>query len=70
MTTVEGRLRYRISIETIAGDGVEVSEKESEGTEVSEEDDDEKKALKEDCELVMKDLKGFLTETTRGAKAG
>lgn len=65
MTTVEGTFKVpEISIETIADDGVEISERKAKEPKFPK-DDDEKKALKEDCELVMKDLKGFLTETAR-----
>ena len=65
MTTVEGTFKVpEISIETIADDGVEISERKAKEPKFPKEDD-EKKALKEDCELVMKDLKGFLTVTAR-----
>jgi uncharacterized FlaG/YvyC family protein len=49
-----------ISIETIADDEFEIRDaKAKEPKEV--EDENERKALKEDCELFMKDLKGFVT---------
>ena len=49
-----------ISIETIADDEFEIRDvKAKEPKEVK--DESERKALKEDCELFMKDLKGFVT---------
>ena len=49
-----------ISIETIADDEFEIRDaKAKEPKEVK--DENERKALKEDCELFMKDLKGFVT---------
>jgi hypothetical protein len=65
MTAVEGTFQVpEISIETIEDDEIEITERKAKEPKQPK-DETEKKALKQDCELLMKDLKMLVTDACK-----